>query len=160
MSWWNRLATRAALLRSEMLALSLLIGLMLIGLGLSFMRGAVEKEKLLSKLEEEAFLGTEADSLIERELVRFQAAESVATAKAKLNFNTATEAELLALPEIGATLADRLVRFRKFKGGKLNRLDELLEVKGITPERLNKLKDYLDVHAHTDTLQKFNNQQK
>ncbi len=158
MSWWNRLATRAALLRGELLAITLIIGLMLIGVGLSFMRGVAEKEALLLRLEEEAFLGTEADSLIERELMRFQAAEKEATVKAKLNFNTATEAELLALPEIGATLADRLIRFRKFKGGKLNRIDELLEVKGITPERLNKLKDYLDMH--TDTLQKSNNQQK
>jgi competence protein ComEA len=159
MSWWNRLATRAALLRSEMLAISMLLGLMLIGLGLSFTSGVQEKEGVLSRLEEEAFLGTEADSLIEREISRFQTAEKETTAKAKLNFNTATEAELLALPEIGATLADRLIRFRKFKGGKLKRIDELLEVKGITPERLNKLKDYLDVE-HTDTLQKTNNQQK
>ncbi len=145
MSWWNRFATRAALLRSEMLALSVLLGLMLIGLGLSFTSGISEKEALLSRLEEEAFLGTEADSLIERDLSRFQAAEKEATVKAKLNFNTATEAELLALPEIGATLADRLIRFRKFKGGKLSRIDELLEVKGITPERFKKLKEHLEI---------------
>lgn len=145
MGWWNRIATRASLLRSEMLAISMLIGLMLIGIALSAMNDVAEREALISKLEEEAFIGTEPDSLIERELLRFQSAEKDATVKAKLNFNTATEAELLALPEIGPTLADRLVRFRKFKGGKLKSIDELLEVKGITPERLRKLKDDLDV---------------
>lgn len=123
----------------------MLIGLMLIGIALSAMNDVAEREALISKLEEEAFIGTEPDSLIERELLRFQSAEKDATVKAKLNFNTATEAELLALPEIGPTLADRLVRFRKFKGGKLKSIDELLEVKGITPERLRKLKDDLDV---------------
>lgn len=145
MSWWNRLLTRAELMRSEMLAMSMLIGLMLIGIVLSAMNGVAEREALISRLEEEVFIGTEPDSLIERELLRFQWAEKEATVKPKLNFNTATEAELFALPEIGATLAERLVRFRKFKGGKLRRIDELLEVKGITPERLKKLKDYLDV---------------
>ncbi len=145
MSWWNRLATRASLLRSELLAISVLIGFMLIGLALSLMNGLVEKDATLWRLEEEAFLGTEADSLIEQELSRFQASEHTTLPKTKLNFNTATEAELLALPEIGETLADRLVRFRKFKGGKLTSLEELLEVKGITPERLKKLKEYLEV---------------
>jgi competence protein ComEA len=145
MGWWNRLATRAALLRSEMLAISMLIGLMLVGVALSTMNGVDEKDALLSRLEEESFIGTEPDSLIERELAQFQSAEKESSRNTKLNFNTATEAELLALPEIGATLADRLVRFRKFKGGKLKRIDELLEVKGITPERFKKLKDYLDV---------------
>ncbi|MGQ9806368.1 MAG: ComEA family DNA-binding protein [Chlorobiales bacterium] len=145
MGWWNRLATRAALLRSEMLAISMLIGLMLVGIVLSTMSGIDEKDALLSRLEEESFIGTEPDSLIERELVQFQAAEKESSSNSKLNFNTATEAELLALPEIGATLADRLVRFRKFKGGKLKRIDELLEVKGITPERFKKLKEYLEV---------------
>lgn len=145
MGWWNRLATRAALLRSEMLSISMLIGLMLVGVVLSTMNGVDEKDALLSRLEEEWFIGIEPDSLIGRELAQFQAAEKEASLKAKLNFNTATEAELLVLPEIGATLADRLVRFRKFKGGKLKRIDELLEVKGITPERLNTLKEHLEV---------------
>ncbi len=145
MSWWNRIATRAALLRSEMLAIVMLIGLMLFGIAVSAVNGVTEKASLLLRLEEEAFIGTEPDSLIERELLRFQSAEKESTVKTKLNFNTATEAELLALPEIGATLADRLVRFRKFKGGKLNSIDELLEVKGISPERLKKLKDYIEV---------------
>ncbi len=145
MAWWNRIVTRAELLRSELLAISMLIGLMLVGVALSTVNGVAEKEARLLRLEEEAFIGTEPDSLIERELLRFQSAEKEATVKPKLNFNTATEAELLALPEIGPTLADRLVRFRKFKGGKLKRIEELLEVKGITPERLEKLKDYLDV---------------
>jgi competence protein ComEA len=145
MSWWNRIATRTALLRSELLAISALLGFLLLGITLSFLNGVAEREAMVSRLEAEAFLGTEADSLIEQELLRFQSAERNSPPKPKLNFNTATEAELLALPEIGATLADRLVRFRKFKGGKLNSLDELLEVKGITPKRLKKLKEHLDV---------------
>lgn len=145
MGWWNRIVTRAELLRSELLAITMLVGLMLVGVALSTLNGVAEKEARLLRLEEEAFIGTEPDSLIERELSSFGAAEKQPTLKAKLNFNAATEAELLALPEIGPTLADRLVRFRKFKGGKLKKIEELLEVKGITPERLEKLKDYLDV---------------
>ncbi|MFN3345246.1 MAG: ComEA family DNA-binding protein [Chloroherpetonaceae bacterium] len=145
MAWWNRIVTRAELLRSELLAITMLIGLMLVGVGLSTLNGVAEKEATRLRLEEEAFIGTEPDSLLARELSNFQVAEKQPTPKAKLNFNIATEAELLALPEIGPTLADRLVRFRKFKGGKLNRIEELLEVKGITPERLEKLKENLEV---------------
>ncbi len=144
MGWWNRIVTRAELLRSELMAITMLVGLMLVGVALSTLNGVAEKEARLLRLEEEALTGIEPDSLIERELSNFQAAEKQLVPKAKLNFNTATEAELLALPEIGPTLADRLVRFRKFKGGKLNRIEQLLEVKGITPERLEKLKEYLE----------------
>lgn len=144
MNWWNRFTTRAALLRSETLAIATLVGLMLLGLTLSAWNDALEKDALLSRLEEEAFVGTEADSLIERELKAFGAMGADSLPKPKLNFNEATEAELLALPDIGPVLADRLIRFRKFKGGKLRSLDELLDVKGITPERLNRLKEHLD----------------
>lgn len=144
MNWWNRFTTRAALLRSETLAIATLVGLTLLGLALSAWNDALEKDALLSRLEEEAFVGTEPDSLIERELKAIDAARADSLPKPKLNFNEATETELLALPDIGPVLADRLIRFRKFKGGKLRSLDELLDVKGITPERLNRLKEHLD----------------
>lgn len=144
MNWWNRFSTRASLLRSETLALAALVGLMCVGLLLSTLKGVIEKESLLSRLDEEAFVGTEADSVIARELAAFEAQKTDSLPKPKLNFNEATEAELLALPDIGATLADRLVRFRKFKGGRLKSMDELLEVKGVTPERLKRLKEHLE----------------
>lgn len=69
-----------------------------------------------------------------------------ADAPQKLNINTATEAELAALPELGAEKARAIVEFRE-EVGDIKSLDELLEVKSITPEVLEKLKPVLGVEA-------------
>jgi competence protein ComEA len=145
--WFNKIATRAALLRSELLILSALFGFLCLGIALNAQKNWVSKDERRARAEESQFIGLESDSALSaemamRELMR-QSTRSVA--KEKLNLNTATEAELEALPEIGATLANRLIRFRQFKGGRINSLDELLEVKGIDPPRLARLKAVLDI---------------
>ena len=62
-----------------------------------------------------------------------------AFADGKMNLNTATEQEL---PE----LAKGIVEFRE-NVGDIKSMDELLEVKGVTPEVLEKLKQAVTVEA-------------
>lgn len=62
---------------------------------------------------------------------------------AVLNLNTATVEQLGGLPGIGPKTAEAIVALRTQKGGAFKGLDELGEVKGIGPAKLEKLKPLL-----------------
>lgn len=147
MDWLNRLSTRLGLLRAEVLMVSGALLLFIAGVTLKFFWGYAERAELIEKAQTELLLGNEPDSLLAAEAQLYEQSQTDtvrhAAPQRKLNFNTATQEELEALPDIGAVLADRLIRFRAYKGGKLHSLDELLEVKGITPARLRTLKAHL-----------------
>ncbi len=153
MNWLNQLATRLGLMRIEVLLVTGLLGFLLVGVGLNLAGDVVARKELLERAEAEMFTGEESDSVLtaEQRLYDESLKESgndmrrTDLLRKKLNFNTATEADLEALPDIGDLLANRLIRFRTFKGGKIRTLEELLEVKGITQERFERLKLYLTV---------------
>ena len=56
-----------------------------------------------------------------------------AFADGKMNLNTATEQELSANPAVGPELAKGIVEFRE-NVGDIKSMDELLEVKGVSPK--------------------------
>ena len=58
--------------------------------------------------------------------------------------NSATAAELVALPAIGPKTAERIVGFRR-EHGPFERLEQLLEIKGIGLRTLEKLRPLLEV---------------
>jgi competence protein ComEA len=58
---------------------------------------------------------------------------------APLNLNAATEAQLEALPGIGAATATRIVEYRKKNGG-FKKVEDLMNVKGIGEKSFLKLK--------------------
>lgn len=58
----------------------------------------------------------------------------------RVDVNRATVPELEALPGVGPTLARRIVALRRRKG-RLTRPEDLLEVRGIGPARLEELRD-------------------
>jgi competence protein ComEA len=59
-----------------------------------------------------------------------------------LNLNNATAADLDALPGIGPVIAKRIITFRQAHGP-FKKIDDLLEVSGIGPKKLEKIKPYL-----------------
>ncbi|MFZ5452822.1 MAG: helix-hairpin-helix domain-containing protein [Thermodesulfobacteriota bacterium] len=59
-----------------------------------------------------------------------------------LDLNRATAADLEALPGIGPALASRIVDYRR-KHGYFEHLDDLMQVSGIGPKKLARLKPYL-----------------
>lgn len=61
-----------------------------------------------------------------------------------LDLNRASFSELLALPGIGPTRAERIVRYR-WVHGPFRSLDDLLKVPGIGPRLLEKLRDRVTV---------------
>ena len=62
----------------------------------------------------------------------------------RLNLNTATPAELEALPGIGPALAKRIVEYREAHGP-FATVDDLLAVSGIGPAKLAQLRPYVTV---------------
>lgn len=76
-------------------------------------------------------------SQIDSEYARLQSAprqsastQSTTTLQRKINLNTATKQDLMLLPKIGPVTADRILEYRA-QVGKFNKLEELLNVKGI-----------------------------
>lgn len=65
-----------------------------------------------------------------------------------IDLNTATREELMALPGIGEVFAQRILTYRE-KNGPFTSLDELGNVPGIGPARLEELKDYLITGGQT-----------
>jgi comEA protein len=63
-----------------------------------------------------------------------------------LNLNTATEAQLEALPGVGPAMATRIVEYRK-KNGAFKKAEDLMNVKGIGEKSFLKLKALITVGA-------------
>ena len=60
----------------------------------------------------------------------------------QISVNTATAPELERLPGIGPVLAQRIVEYRE-QHGPFQRLEDLLEVEGIGPSKLENLQEYV-----------------
>jgi competence protein ComEA len=67
-------------------------------------------------------------------------------AAAIVNINTATVAELDALPGIGAKVAARIVEYRQ-KNGPFKKVEELMNVRGVGEKNFLKLKGQLSIGA-------------
>ncbi len=63
-----------------------------------------------------------------------------------ININTATAAELEALPGIGAKTAARIVEYRQ-KNGAFKKVEELMNVRGVGEKNFVKLKSQISVAA-------------
>jgi comEA protein len=71
---------------------------------------------------------------------------AAAAAAPTVNLNTATLAELQALPGIGAKTAERIVQYRE-KNGPFKKIEELMNVQGIGEKSFLKLRAHLTVAA-------------
>jgi competence protein ComEA len=74
------------------------------------------------------------------------ATASKAAPAALVNINTASAAELDALPGIGAKVAARIVEYRQ-KNGPFKKVEELMNVRGVGEKNFLKLKGQITVGA-------------
>jgi comEA protein len=75
---------------------------------------------------------------------RFTAHRETAPAIGSIDLNKATKDELIRLPGIGPSYADRILDFRE-RLGRFGSADQLLQVKGIGKRRLEKIRPYLRI---------------
>lgn len=71
-------------------------------------------------------------------------ASASASVQFPIDLNRATAEQLEAIPGIGPVLAQRIIEYRQ-ANGRFNSVDELLEVRGIGPKRLEQLRAYVVV---------------
>jgi competence ComEA-like helix-hairpin-helix protein len=71
----------------------------------------------------------------------------------KLNLNTATEDQLMLLPTVGPSKAERVVTWRK-KNGSFKRTADLRRVKGFGYKTFKKLEPFLDIQGETTLVAK------
>ena len=76
------------------------------------------------------------------------AAESGPTLSGVINLNTASREELQLLPGVGEVRAVAIVTERKQRGG-FKKVDELLDVKGIGPAMLDRMRPYVTLTGKT-----------
>ena len=63
---------------------------------------------------------------------------------AKINLNSATAEQLMSLPGIGLSTA-KLIIEQRTKAGKFNRIEELMNVKGIGEKKFQRIKDLVTI---------------
>ena len=72
------------------------------------------------------------------------AQQSKAATPDKVNLNTATVEQLQTLPGIGSVTAKTIIEYRA-KVGKFNKVEEIINVKGIGEKVFQKIKDRLTI---------------
>ncbi len=70
--------------------------------------------------------------------------EMITIGQIKININTADQAELETLPEIGETLAERIILYREQHSGFSN-IEEIMYVQGIGAGKFEAIKEYITI---------------
>jgi competence protein ComEA len=73
-----------------------------------------------------------------------RSAPQAAAVQFPIDLNSATAEQLEAIPGIGPVLAQRIIEYRQMRG-RFQSVDELLEVRGIGPKRLESMRPYVTV---------------
>jgi len=77
-------------------------------------------------------------------LLPAQETGAAAVSTEKVNLNTATSEQLQSLPGIGPAAAKDIIKYRE-KVGKFNRIEEVINVKGIGEKKFLKIKSRLSL---------------
>jgi competence protein ComEA len=72
--------------------------------------------------------------------------KATVSAAAPINLNSATSAQLEALPGIGAKTAERIIEYRQKNGG-FKKVEDLMNVRGVGEKSFLKLKPLITVSA-------------
>ena len=92
-------------------------------------------------------LGLVATAVSAQEAARpAKASTASASAGAPVNLNTATVAQLEALPGIGKSTAERILEYRQ-KNGSFKKIEDLMNVRGIGEKSFLKMKALITVTA-------------
>ena len=163
----EKLALKLSLTKAEVTLVSALLAFLLLGGILVTIRSTEKVDLLVKKAELARYREAEVDSLIALATVQQERVkedvlldaetegEEPATEKRQeqrssgekifngtLSFNKASSQQLQKIPGVGPVMAERLVAFRKSKGGKVLQFQDFLDVKGIGKKKLESFKKY------------------
>jgi len=159
----EKIAVKLSLTKAEITLISALLGFLILGGVLQNIRSVEKAEVLVKKVETARYREADVDSLLalataEQATVKEEVMDDGASAGGRkraaqhatgkkvftgtIAFNKATMAQLQKIPGVGPVMAERLIAFRKVKGGKVNDFQEFLEVKGVGDKKLEFLKKY------------------
>lgn len=144
-----RIQQRLGMTRTEAAAISVCIGLFLLGSGVRGWNAYFQ--------EAPSFDYQEVDSLFSAAATRLQSDLAAGTALlagaadgSPININTAGSLELQRLPRIGPALAGRIIEYRERHGG-FSTVDELTKVSGIGARTLETLRPMITTSAADST---------
>lgn len=106
----------------------------------SYSKADVQLEKEIRSSFDEKLISRIRDSL--EQINDNQPANVDLNPDEKININSAFPGDLVRLPGIGEVIAERIVDYR-LQIGKFTSIDQLANVKGIGPKKLEKLRDYV-----------------
>lgn len=133
MPMWKRITDWLAFTKTEQNVLLFLVGAFVLGSGIRLFQS--DTRDALGQHQ------ASTDSLFAE---RSAAREGGAPAH-PVSVNSASKAELVALPGIGEVTAERIIRARE-EHGPFGSTEDLLRVKGITRKKLEQLKPLITIH--------------
>jgi len=167
MTFFEKMAVKLSFTKAEITLVSVLLGFLVLGGILKNIRSVEKSDTLIKKAEAARYHDEEVDSLITlaskaQAAVKQDVMQEVETTKGAhathkraahplsekkvfngtISFNTATIQQLQKIPGVGPVMAERLIRFRTEKGGKVLQFQDFLEVKGIGKKKLEFLKKH------------------
>ena len=136
---WHRLVNWLSLTRAEQRVILFLSATLLIGAGIRFYQEAYPPTRQFDYRSADSSFAAFREQLASDTIQK-----KTGTTGPLLDINSASKDELVGLPGIGKTLAERIVSFRENEG-EFASIEDLQKVKGISKKKLEKLKPYITV---------------
>jgi competence ComEA-like helix-hairpin-helix protein len=136
---FRRLINWLAITKTERNVITFLAGTLIVGAGIRFYQEST------TPLDNHDYRAADSSfAAFKEKLASVKIESSAARGELPVNINTASKGELLRIPGIGATLAERILDHRARVRG-FGSINELQNVKGISKKKLEKLKPFVSV---------------
>jgi len=138
------------LTRQEVLVIQFLVGFFLLGTAIHLYRSCGGQSETVQREQDRrdaefAQFSRQIDSVTPVQIpVKAAEPESEILPGSKIELNTATKDELMRLPGIGPTIAERIILYREDIDG-FRKVEDLLGVKGIGEKTLERIKDEVTI---------------